>query len=86
MSQSQPSYAVGERVFFWSGRGSQGYGIIREIRDGRVFIDPDPDAIKGSDYRVFRQPAKRHDAWGPRDYGLRSSQINTPPRPWFQGN
>ncbi len=86
MDTAQEHLAVGDRVFFWSGRGSQGYGVIRNIRDGRVFIDPEPDAIKGSDYRVFRQPAKRLDAWAPRDYGLRSSQINTPPRPWFEGN
>ena len=59
------SFTVGERVFFWSGRGSHGYGIIREIRDDRAFIDPEPDAIKGSDYRVFRQPAKRCDVWVP---------------------
>lgn len=57
MDATQSPFAVGDRVFFWSGRGSQGYGTIREIRDGRAFLDPEPDAVKGSDYRVFRQPA-----------------------------
>ena len=80
------TFAVGQRVFFWSGRGSQGYGTIREIRGGRAFIDPEPDAIKGSDYRIFRQPAKRDDAWGPRDHGLRFTQLNTPPRSWFRNS
>lgn len=83
---SRPPFAVGQRVFFWSGRGSQGNGTVREIRDGRAFIDPEPDAIKGSDYRVFRQPAKRYDFWAPRDVGLLFTQLNTPPRPWFQDN
>jgi len=86
MVGSAHSFAVGQRVFFWSGRGSQGNCTIREIRDDRAFIDPEPDAIKGSDYRVFRQPAKRRDVWAPRDYGLRFEQLNTPPRPWFQDN
>jgi len=86
MEDSRSSFAVGERVFFWSGRGSQGYGTIREIRDGRAFIDPEADAVKGSDYRVFQQPAKRFDSWGPRDHGLRFSQFNTSAKPWFENN
>lgn len=86
MTGVEAQFAVGDRVFFWSGRGSEGYGTIREVRDGRAFIDPEPDAIKGSDYRVFRQPAKRYDGWGPRDYGLRFSQLNTPAKPWFENN
>lgn len=68
MHNRQTCFSVGDRVFFWSGRGSEGYGIIREIRDGRAFLDPEPGAVKGSDYRMFRQPAKRYDSWAPRDY------------------
>lgn len=86
MDATQLPFAVGDRVFFWSGRGSQGYGTIREIRDGRAFLDPEPDAVKGTDYRVFQQPAKRYDSWAPRDYGLRFSQLNTPAKPWFENN
>lgn len=48
-------FEVGDRVFFWSGRGSQGYGVIRAIRNGRAFIDPDADAHKGSDFRTHRK-------------------------------
>ncbi|WP_426265146.1 hypothetical protein [Sphingomonas sp. PWP1-2] len=86
MNARKVPYAVGDRVFFWSGRGSQGYAVIREIRGNRALLDPEPDALRGSDYRLFTQPAKRIDGWTPRDYGLPFSQINTPPRPWFQDN
>jgi hypothetical protein len=80
----EPAFFVGQRVRFWSGRGSEGWATIRELRDGRAFLDPEPDAIKGSDYRVFRQPAKRPDGWAPRDYGVPLDQLNTPPRIWWQ--
>lgn len=82
----EPTFSVGDRVFFWSGRGSQGHATIREIRDGRAFLDPEPSALKGSDYRLFTQPAKRSDGWSPRDYGVRFAHLNTTPRPWYQDN
>jgi hypothetical protein len=46
------NYAVGDMVYFWTGRGSHGYGIIQRITEDRIFIDPEPDATKGSDYRI----------------------------------
>jgi len=79
-------FEVGDRVFFWSGRGSQGYGVIRAIRNGRAFIDPDPDAMKGSDYRTYALGSAKKDGWGPRDHGLPFSHLNTPPNPWYQNS
>lgn len=75
-------YHVGDRVHFWTGRGSQGYAVIREIKGERLFLDPDPDAIKGSDYRHMKTdpPSTR---WAPRDLGVLEDQINTPPRSWY---
>lgn len=84
--QLDPGFAVGDRVFFWSGRGSQGHATIREIRNGRAFLDPEPHAIKGSDYRTYAPGSRRPDGWGPRDYGVLFSHLNTPPRPWYQDN
>jgi hypothetical protein len=40
--------------------------------------------VKGSDYRSFRQPARRADVWAPRDYGVRFDQLNTTPQPWWR--
>ena len=80
----EPIFHIGDRVFFWSGRGSQGYGIIRAIRNGRAFIDPDPVAIKGSDFRIYAPGSNKRDFWGPRDFGLPLSNLNTPPDPWFE--
>jgi hypothetical protein len=82
MSADQPK--VGDRVFFWSGRGSEGYGRVRKIEHGRYFIDPEPDAVKGSDYRRFPPVSSRHDTWAPRDFGVRVEQLNTPAKPWFK--
>lgn len=82
----ETTFCVGDRVFFWSGRGSQGHATIREIRDGRAFLDPDPDAIKGSDFRTYTEGARKANGWSPRDHGVRFTQINTPPRPWFEDN
>ena len=33
---TEPSFVVGERVSFWSGRGSHGHGVIRAIDGGRA--------------------------------------------------
>ena len=79
-------FEVGDRVFFWSGRGSQGYGVIRAIRNGRAFIDPDPDAHKGSDFRTHPFGSAKPNSWGPRDYGLAFRHLNTPPNPWFRND
>ena len=80
------AFEVGQRVFFWSGRGSQGYGVIRTIRNGRALIDPEADASKGSDFRIYEPGSTKRDFWGPRDYGLPFSHLNTPPRPWFRNS
>lgn len=48
--------AIGERVRFWTGRGSHGYATVHEIRRSKnldcdlFLLDPEPDAIKGADY------------------------------------
>jgi hypothetical protein len=31
-------------VYFWTGRGSHGYGIIQRICSDKMFIDPEPNA------------------------------------------
>ncbi len=74
-------FSVGDRVYFWTGRGSYGYATIREFRGGLIVLDPDPDAVKGSDYR--RRLALGRDYWGPRDRGVPPEQINTPPQIWY---
>ena len=79
-------FGVGDRVFFWSGRGSHGYGVIRAIKNGRAFIDPDSAAIKGSDFRTYAPGSAKKDRWGPRDHGLLFSHLNTPPNPWYQNS
>ena len=80
----QPTFVVGQRVTFWTGRGSRGSATIRAIRGERALLDPEPDAVKGSDYRRFQQPATRTDVWAPRDYGVRFDQLNTVPQPWWK--
>jgi len=79
-------FKVGDRVFFWTGRGSQGFATIRAIKNGRAFLDPEPDAIKGSDYRTYAGNATKPDRWAPRDYGVRPHHLNTPPKPWYKDN
>ena len=68
-------FEVGDRVFF-----------IRAIRNGRAFIDPDPDAHKGSDFRTHPFGSAKPNSWGPRDYGLAFRHLNTPPNPWFRND
>jgi hypothetical protein len=77
-------FTAGDRCAFWTGRGSYGNGRIRAIKGDRAFIDPDPDAHKGSDYRIL-QPSGRV-VWGPRDHGVRFHQLNTEPRIWYRDN
>jgi hypothetical protein len=84
LSDAETSFAVGDRITFWTGRGSHGQATIRELRNGRAFLDPTTDAVRGSDYRKFRQPAARVDVWAPRDYGVRLDQLNTTPQPWWR--
>lgn len=80
------TFKVGDRVFFWTGRGSQGFATIRAIENGRAFLDPEPDAMKGSDYRTRAGNATKPDRWAPRDYGVRLHHLNTPPEPWYKDN
>ena len=74
--------SVGDMVYFWTGRGSHGYATIREIKGDRYLLDPEPDAVKGSDYRHRQDPAR--DRWHPRDYGVYLAQIDTPPNIWYK--
>lgn len=74
------NYAIGDMVYFWTGRGSHGYGIIQRITEDRIFIDPEPDATKGSDYRILRNGK---EYWMPRNFGVPPDQIDTPPRIWY---
>jgi hypothetical protein len=47
MNNKQAPFVVGDWVRFWTGRGSRGGAVIRELRDGRAFLDPNPDAENG---------------------------------------
>jgi hypothetical protein len=76
---------LGELVYFWTGRGSQGYALVREIRNGRYYLDPHPTATKGSDYRRLRN-GKRFDYWFPRDSGVPIEQLTQPPRIWYENS
>ena len=73
---------VGDMVYFWTGRGSHGYAVIRAIEEDRYLLDPEPDAVRGSDYRRRKEPAR--DRWHPRDRGIPLSQIDTPPEIWYK--
>jgi hypothetical protein len=73
-------YTVGDMVYFWTGRGSHGYGIVQRVLLDRLFIDPEPDATKGSDYRIMKS-GKVY--WAPRNFGVPLGQIDTPPRFWY---
>ena len=64
-------FTPGQRIYWWSGRGSEGFGVIRELRDERALIDPEPGAIRGSDYRRYAAGSTKADFFGPRDFGLR---------------
>lgn len=79
-SQSTKSPKVGDVVSFWTGRGSYGTATVREVEGDRYFLDPEEDAVKGSDFRG--RPVGR-TWWQPRDRGVRLEQINTPIRPWY---
>lgn len=76
-------YQAGQMVYFWTGRGSQGYATITRVEDqprrGTVyFLEPEPDAIKGADY------FSRSQYWAPRNRGVLLSQLDTRPRIWFE--
>jgi hypothetical protein len=45
-----------------------------------MFIDPEPDANKGSDYRILKNGK---EYWSPRNWGVPLDQIDTPPRIWY---
>jgi len=72
--------SVGTLVYFWTGRGSHGYAIVRAQRTGRWLLDPEPDAIRGSDARTL---ADGRDYWAPRDFGVGTHQLDTHPVFWF---
>jgi len=74
------SYAIGDMVYFWTGRGSHGYGIIQRILPDRIFIDPEPDATKGSDFRIL---ANGKEYWLPHNRGVPLDQIDTPRCIWY---
>jgi hypothetical protein len=75
-------YRVGDMIYFWTGRGSHGYATITRLDTGRgrVLLEPEPDAHKGSDYRTR---ASGQDYWAPRSLGVLLDQIDTPPQVWF---
>ncbi len=68
---------VGDMVYFWTGRGSHGYATIRGFDRHRVLLDPEPDAVKGSD------ATRNGKYWYPRDTGVPEDQIDTPPNFWW---
>lgn len=75
------AYRIGDMVYFWTGRGSHGYATIYKLADNRVFLRPEPDAQKGSDFRIL---ASGRDYWLPRDRGVPLEQIDTQPSFWFK--
>jgi len=73
-------YSVGDMVYFWTGRRSHGYAIITAMTEERVFLEPEPDATKGSDYRLLYSG---REWWAPRNRGVLHRQIDTPPQFWY---
>ena len=71
---------VGDVVSFWTGRGSYGSAIVREVDGDRYYLDPEPNAVKGSD---FRKHPNGSTWWAPCDRGVPLEQINTPIRLWY---
>ena len=59
-------YRIGDRVYFWTGRGSHGYATIREFRGDHILLDPEPDATKGFDFRNTRGPTPSYLVDAPR--------------------
>jgi hypothetical protein len=74
-------YAVGDLVYFWTGRGSHGLGMVRGFQEGRVLVEPEPEAVRGSDARRL---ATGREYWSPRDRGIPLAQINSVPRFWYR--
>lgn len=62
-------------VYFWTGRRSHGYAVIREIKGDHILLDPEPDAVKGSHATT--------NYWAPRDRGVLKHQVDTPPQFWY---
>jgi hypothetical protein len=60
-------YRVGDMVYFWTGRGLHGYAIITALTAERAFFEPEPDAHKGSDFRIL---ASGQEYWLPRNRGV----------------
>ena len=74
---------IGQNVTWWTGRASQGQGIVTKIEGDRVFIQPSEDSIKGSDYRV---KDSGRIWWTPINVGIPVDQINTEPDPWYENS
>ena len=74
-------FSVGQNVSWWTGRGSQGTGTITRITPDRIFVKPDKDSVKGSDYRVADDGLVW---WTPINTGVTPSHINTEPNPWYK--
>ncbi|WP_439395567.1 hypothetical protein ACRQ5Q_00665 [Bradyrhizobium sp. PMVTL-01] len=73
-------YSIGDMVYFWTGRGSHGYASITRLTADRIFLEPEPDAHRGSDYRILHSGA---EWWSPRRKGVPVDQVDTPPRFWY---
>jgi len=67
-------------VYFWTGRGSYGSATVTGVTDDRLFLNPEPEAHKGSDYRILHSGA---EWWLPRNIGVPLDQVDTPPRFWY---
>jgi hypothetical protein len=74
-------FSVGQNVSWWTGRGSQGTGTITRITPDRIFVKPDKDSVKGSDYRILDTG---REWWTPINTGVPPSHINTEPNPWYK--
>jgi len=60
--------------------GSHGYATIYEIKDELYKLRPEPDAVKGSDYRILRSGRVY---WAPRR-GVPIQQLDTAPQFWYK--
>jgi hypothetical protein len=76
---------LGERVYFWTGRGSQGYARVLSARwHDRLgcelfLLEPEPSATRGADY----WPRNGRPYWGPRDFGVMLEQLEHAARIWY---
>ena len=78
--RASPKHDIGDLVHFWTGRGSYGYAVITRFGADKIYLEPEFDAHRGSDFRILHSGA---EYWAPRNFGVPLAQIDTPPIFWF---